>query len=56
MLKAIETPDKQNSMWIAGVAIKLQDTDPDYRLSCWATTFWLGMNSRLFARIRGKEG
>ena len=57
MLKAIETPDKQNSMWIAGVAIKLQDTDPDYpALVLGNYILGSGMNSRLFARIRGKEG
>ena len=57
LVKAIETPDKQNSMWIAGVAIKLKDTDPDYpALILGNYILGAGMNSHLFARIRGKEG
>jgi zinc protease len=57
LLKAIETPDKQNSMWIAGLEIKLKDTDPDYpALVLGNYILGNGMNSRLFARIRGKEG
>ncbi|MGD0000355.1 MAG: pitrilysin family protein [Bryobacteraceae bacterium] len=57
LLKAIETPDKQNSMWIAGLGIKLKDTDADYpALVLGNYILGAGMNSRLFARIRGKEG
>jgi zinc protease len=57
LLKAIETPDKQNSMWIAGLEIKLKDIDPDYpALVLGNYILGNGMNSRLFARIRGKEG
>ena len=57
LLKAIETPDKQNSMWIAGLPIKMKDTDPDYpALVLGNYILGNGFNSRLFARIRGKEG
>jgi zinc protease len=57
LLKAIETPDKQNTMWIAGLPIKLHDTDADYpALILGNYILGAGMNSRLFARIRGKEG
>jgi zinc protease len=57
LLKVLETPDKQNSMWIAGMPIRMQDTDPDYpALVLGNYILGGGMNSHLFARIRGKEG
>ncbi len=55
--KATETPDKANAVFFAGAALKLKDTDPDYpALLLGNYIFGSGMNSRLFARIRGKEG
>jgi zinc protease len=53
----METPDKKNAMFIAAVPFKLKDTDPDYpALVLGNYILGSGMNSRLFARIRGKEG
>jgi len=54
---AFETPDKANAVWMAGTAFRLKDTDPDYPALLFGN-FLLGqgMNSRLFARIRNKEG
>ena len=44
-------------MWIAGLEIKLKDTDADYpALVLGNYILGAGMNSHLFARIRGKEG
>ncbi|MCS7042786.1 MAG: insulinase family protein [Bryobacteraceae bacterium] len=54
---AFETPDKANAMWMAGAALKLKDTDPDYPALIFGNyLLGQGMNSRLFARIRNKEG
>src|SRR5213078_547296 len=56
--QAIETPDKVNATFIAGVNVKLQDTDPDYAgLVLWNYMMGGGfLNSRLATRIRQKEG
>jgi zinc protease len=56
--KSIETPDKANAMFIAGMNMPLQDTDPDYPALVLAN-YMLGggfLNSRLATRIRQKEG
>ena len=56
--KAIETPDKANAMFVAGMNIPLQDTDADYPALIMAN-YMLGggfLNSRLATRIRQKEG
>jgi len=54
---AFETPDKANAMWMAGTAFRLKDTDPDYPALVFGNyLLGQGMNSRLFARIRNKEG
>jgi len=54
---AFETPDKANAMWMAGAAFRLKDTDPDYPALLFGNyLLGQGMNSRLFARIRNKEG
>jgi zinc protease len=54
---AFETPDKANAMWMAGTAFRLKDTDPDYPALLFGNyLLGQGMNSRLFARIRNKEG
>ena len=55
--KVIEAPDKANAMFIAALPVKMKDTDPDYpALVLGNYILGSGMNSRLFARIRGKEG
>jgi len=56
--EGIETPDKVNATFIAGVNVKLQDTDPDYAgLVLWNYMMGGGfLNSRLATRIRQKEG
>ncbi|MGJ5816935.1 M16 family metallopeptidase [Paludibaculum fermentans] len=52
-----ETPDKANAMFIAGLPVKINDTNPDYPAMLLGNyILGSGMNSRLFARIRGKEG
>jgi zinc protease len=56
--KAIETPDKANAMFVAGMGMPLQDTDPDYPALILGN-YMLGggfLNSRLATRIRQKEG
>jgi zinc protease len=54
----IETPDKANAFFIAGLNAQLQDNDPDYAAMALAN-YMLGggfLNSRLATRIRQKEG
>ncbi len=54
---SFETPDKANAMWVAGAALRLKDTDPDYPALVFGNyLLGQGMNSRLFARIRNREG
>lgn len=52
------SPDKANAMWIAAATFPMTDTDPDYAAMTLAGYIFgsSGMNSHLFARIRGKEG
>jgi zinc protease len=53
----IETPDKQNSLWVAGMNVKMSDDDPDYPAMLIANYIFGGSGgSRLFKRIRDKEG
>ena len=56
--KTIETPDKQNAIFIAGERLPLMDTDPNFAGALFAN-YMLGggfMNSRLATRIRVKDG
>jgi zinc protease len=56
--KTIETPDKQNSMFVAGERLNLADTNPNYPGLVFAN-YMLGggfLNSRLATRIRVKDG
>jgi zinc protease len=56
--KSLETPDKANAMFVAGLGMPLQDTDPDYPALIMGN-YMLGggfLNSRLATRIRQKEG
>jgi zinc protease len=53
----IETPDKQNAMFIAGTTVKMNDDDPDYPAITMGGMMLGGSpNSRLFQRIRVKDG
>jgi zinc protease len=55
--RVFETPDKTNAFFLAGTRITITDESPDYPALLFAN-FMLGqgINSRLFARIRGREG
>jgi zinc protease len=56
--RSIETPDKQNAMFVAGLRLNLSNTDADYPAMVLAN-FMLGggfINSRLATRIRQKDG
>ena len=52
------TPDKKNANFLAGMAIKMKDTDPDYAALTMGNFIFGGgfLNSRLATRIRQKEG
>jgi zinc protease len=55
--KSFETPDKANAAMAAGMNLKLRDDHPDYpALVLGHYILGSGMNSRLFQRIRQKEG
>jgi zinc protease len=55
--KKIETPDKQNAIFLAGAPMKIDDEDPDAAaLTIAQIVFGGSPNSRLFARIRIKDG
>jgi zinc protease len=56
--QAIETPDKANAFFMAGMNLPLQTTDPDYPALVLGN-FLLGggfLNSRLATRLRQKDG
>ena len=53
----IETPDKQNGIFLVGMPLKMNDEDPDYAAITIAGMIFGGSpNSRLFLRIRVKDG
>lgn len=53
----IETPDKQNALFLAGMPMKITDEDPDYAaLTIAGMIFGGSPTSRLFQRIRVKDG
>jgi zinc protease len=56
--EAFETPDKANAFVGIVLPLRMRDTDPDYPALAMANYLLggSGLNSRLFARIRGKEG
>jgi zinc protease len=55
--RKIETPDKQNAMFIGSVVTKMPDDDPDYPAMAIANYIFGGSgSSRLFKRVRDKEG
>ncbi|MFL6276135.1 MAG: M16 family metallopeptidase, partial [Blastocatellia bacterium] len=56
--KSLETPDKANAFFLAGLNLELRDDDPDYPALVLGN-YMLGggfLNSRLGTRIRQKEG
>ncbi len=56
--KKIETPDKANAMFVAGLPLEVSENDPDYPALVLGN-FMLGggfLNSRLATRIRQEEG
>jgi zinc protease len=53
----IETPDKQNALFLFQMPMKMTDEDPDYAaLTIAGMVFGGSPNSRLFQRIRVKDG
>ncbi|HUB81684.1 MAG TPA: pitrilysin family protein [Bryobacteraceae bacterium] len=55
--RKIETPDKQNATYVAGMNIRMKDEDPDYAAMVIANYIFGGSGgSRLFKRVRDKEG
>ena len=56
--KAMETPDKANSMFMAGIAMPVNDKDPEFAALYLGNEILGGgfLNSRLATRIRQKEG
>jgi zinc protease len=57
MNRNIETPDKKNAVFAAGVLTKMSDEDVDYPAMIMADYLLGGpTSSRLFTRIREKEG
>ncbi|HEX7253765.1 MAG TPA: pitrilysin family protein, partial [Thermoanaerobaculia bacterium] len=56
--ESVETPDKANALFLAGMNLPLRDDDPDYPALVMGN-YMLGggfLNSRLAVRIRQKEG
>lgn len=55
--QSFETPDKANAFFVAAMNLNVRDDDPDYpALTLGNYVFGSGMNSRLFRRLRQKEG
>lgn len=57
LVDTIETPDKANATWNASIPLAMTHAHPDYpALLLGNYIFGSGMNSRLFQRVRTKEG
>jgi zinc protease len=56
--KSLETPDKANAMFMAGIAMPINDKDPEFAALYLGNEILGGgfLNSRLATRIRQKEG
>ncbi len=55
--KKLETPDKANAEFVAGLRIAMRDTDPDYAAIVLANYMMGGdITARLSDRIRNREG
>jgi len=53
----IETPDKQNAQFSAGLRLRMRDSDPDYPAVVMANyMFGGGITARLPDRVRNREG
>jgi zinc protease len=53
----IETPDKENAQFSAGLRLRMRDTDPDYAAMMMADyMFGGGITARLPDRVRNREG
>jgi zinc protease len=53
----IETPDKENAQFSAGLRLRMRDTDPDYPALVMADfMFGGGITARLPDRVRNREG
>jgi zinc protease len=54
----IETPDKENAQFAAGLRLRMRDTDPDYPAMVLANYMFGGggLTSRLPDRVRNREG
>jgi zinc protease len=54
----IETPDKENAQFSAGLRLRMKDTDPDYAAMLMANYMFGGggLTSRVPDRIRNREG
>lgn len=55
---AIETPDKENAQFSAGLRLRMRDADPDYAAMFMANYMFGGggLSSRVPDRIRNREG
>jgi len=57
LVEAIEAPDKANANWMAALPLQMNDAHADYPALVLSNyILGSGMNSRLFQRVRGKEG
>jgi zinc protease len=55
--KTFETPDKENAFFLAGMPIAMTDSDADFPAMVLGNyILGSGASSRLFSRIRGREG
>jgi zinc protease len=55
--EVFNTPDKENAFFLAGMPIKMSDSHADYPALVFGNyLFGAGASSRLFERIRGREG
>lgn len=56
--QSLETPDKANAFFIAGVNLNIKDSDPDYPALVLGNYMFGGgfLNSRFLQRIRQKDG
>jgi zinc protease len=53
----IETPDKENAQFSAGLRLRMRDSDPDYAAMVMANyMFGGGITARLPDRVRNREG
>jgi zinc protease len=56
--RSLETPDKENALFLARINVNMQDSDPDYAALTAANYIMgqSGFDARLTARIRVKDG